>query len=188
MNCLCFIFKEVNMLKLFFCLMFMFSFFSLRAQHRMGKGEKISSFSLTDQTGNSVTFQDLKGELFVFDFWATWCAPCLKSIPAMQEVEKEFQDHEEIVFLYVNTLEFQGRDIEFIDKFLKNKGLELFYYLDRENGEEMALSKSLDLRTLPSKLIVSKNGEVLYRDFGYSGSPEEFVSHMRKLIFQFLSN
>lgn len=183
-----FFFKEGDkVLRIFFCLMFMLSFISLRAQQKIEKGEKISPFTLMDRSGKIVSFQDFEGELFVLDFWATWCAPCIKSIPAMQRVEKEFQEYPEVVFLYVNTLEFQSRDTDFIDKFLKNKGLELFYYLDKGNGEELSLSKSLDMRTLPSKLILSKNGEILYRDFGYSGSPDELVSHMQELIFQFLS-
>lgn len=187
MRCFFFFIEKGKGHKIFLCLIFMFSIISLRAQQSMGNAEKISPFSLTDRSGNFVSFQDFEGELFVLDFWATWCAPCIKSIPAMQQVEKEFQENPDVVFLYVNTLEFQNRDTDFIDKFLKDKGLEFVYYLDKGNGQVLPLSKSLDIRTLPSKLIVSKNGDILFRDFGYSGSAEELISHMQELIFQFLS-
>src|SRR3954468_5703604 len=42
------------------------------------KGEKIEKFE--------------DGKVYVLDFWATWCPPCIKSIPHLSELQKKFKD------------------------------------------------------------------------------------------------
>lgn len=168
---------------LFFIVIFLASHVeTLQAQQIDWVGKEIPYFLVNDQEGNTVELEDLEGEIFVLDFWATWCAPCIKSIPAMQEVEAEFKGNSDVKFLYINTLEFGKRDQQFIDKFLKDKGLNITYLLDRGNSTAPALSKSLGITTLPSKMIVSKSGNILYQDNGFSGSQNDFILEMKSVI------
>lgn len=177
----------INSKKYRFILFFIVSFLALhvetlQAQQVDWLGKEIPYFLVNNQDGDSIELDDLEGEIFVLDFWATWCAPCIKSIPAMQEVEAEFKGNSDVKFLYINTLEFGKRDQQFIGKFLKDKGLNIPYLLDRENPSAPALSKSLGITTLPSKMIVSKSGKILYQDNGFSGSQNDFVLKMKSVI------
>ena len=53
----------------------------------------VTNFRLKNLDNRTVSFNSLKGEKFtVIDFWATWCKPCVKSIPKLVEISEEFED------------------------------------------------------------------------------------------------
>lgn len=59
-------------------------------------------FTLTDQYGNTHTLSDYKGKVVFLNFWATWCPPCQKEMPHIEELYKEYgQNEEEVIFLGV---------------------------------------------------------------------------------------
>ena len=63
----------------------MISIFVLGAM--MAPAQTIRDFSLTDTQNETYTFSQLKGEhLTIIDFWASWCKPCLKAMPVMEEM------------------------------------------------------------------------------------------------------
>src|SRR6056297_1740927 len=55
--------------------------------------QTIYNFKLKNLDNRTVSYQDLKGEnLTIIDFWATWCKPCLQSIPKLVKMSHEFED------------------------------------------------------------------------------------------------
>jgi thiol-disulfide isomerase/thioredoxin len=55
-----------------------------------GAGTVAPSFSLARLDGKAVTSQSLKGKVVLIDLWASWCAPCVKSMPAIAELQKSY--------------------------------------------------------------------------------------------------
>src|SRR5262249_40852868 len=51
-----------------------------------------ANFTLTDLHGKSWTLRDLRGKVTLVNFWATWCPPCRKEMPDMEELFQEFKD------------------------------------------------------------------------------------------------
>ena len=49
-------------------------------------GARVPGFALKSLDGATVTNNTLEGEIVVLNFWATWCAPCVKEIPDLKEV------------------------------------------------------------------------------------------------------
>jgi len=47
-----------------------------------------------DLSGEKVTFNEFKGEITVINFWATWCAACLKEMPELQKISQDFADNQ----------------------------------------------------------------------------------------------
>ena len=111
---------------LFIILKLSFGFNSnLIAQSEFKLNEQVPNFEFIDLEGEIIKKTDLTGKILIIDFWATWCAPCLKSFPALIESEKEFLENEDVKFLFVNTLEAKGRSGDFIKGFLKKKGFSM---------------------------------------------------------------
>jgi thiol-disulfide isomerase/thioredoxin len=96
------------------------------------KAIKVPNFSLTDLEGNVHTDESTKGKYLVVNFWATWCPPCLKEIPAFVEFYEKNSDRVEIL-----GLDYEQADkkaiIEFTDTFMVNYPIILF---DDKNGRQ----------------------------------------------------
>src|SRR5260370_42604829 len=52
--------------------------------------EPLAQFSLPKLDGQTLRSQDLKDNIVVLDFWATWCETCVSEIPAFRKLEKEY--------------------------------------------------------------------------------------------------
>ncbi|WP_029176173.1 TlpA family protein disulfide reductase [Streptococcus suis] len=66
-------------------------------------------FSLKDKDGNDVNLADYKGKKIYINVWATWCGPCQREIPELEEVYQEYKDKEDYVFLSITS----PKDAEF---------------------------------------------------------------------------
>ena len=66
-------------------------------------GEKVPEmapdFSLESLDGETVTLSELRDNVVVIDFWATWCSPCLRSFPSLHAVVDRHQDRGVILLL-----------------------------------------------------------------------------------------
>ncbi len=69
-------------------------------------GDKVNDFAvgtvLNDKT-QAVHFRQLQGELTVLDFFGTWCAPCIKAIPHLEELQKQFAGKLSVVLVSTET-------------------------------------------------------------------------------------
>jgi peroxiredoxin len=52
-------------------------------------GEKATDFTLKSLDGANVSLSDYKGKVVLVNFWATWCAPCLKEMPKLDELQAD---------------------------------------------------------------------------------------------------
>jgi uncharacterized protein (TIGR03435 family) len=97
-----------------------------------------------------ISWDKLRGKVVVLEFWATWCGPCLKAIPHMNSLVKEFQD-KPVVFLSVTA---ENEDI--VRLFLKTRPIAASVALD----DYEVLNKAFHVQGIPHVVIVSREGRI----------------------------
>ena len=129
-------------------------------------GQSIFNNTFVDIDGNEVQLSEMKGEkLTVLDFWATWCKPCIKSIPKLIQLSEEFKDSG-VNFIGVNV--DSPRNSSKVKPFSYSLGITYPVILDNEQ----VLMSDLLINSLPTLIIVNSEGEVIYTHVGYSNNDE----------------
>lgn len=119
-------------------------------------GMNAPSFELADKDGNIVTLDDFKGKVIFLDFWATWCKPCTRLLPAHKKLQSQFKG-DNVVFLYVSLDKNANNWRRYINKGLF-PGTHLF------STEEM--SKKYNVETLPYSLLIDTEGKIVWHHTG----------------------
>ena len=57
-------------------------------------GNERAEFAMQDLDGNTHNIKEWDGKIIVLNFWATWCPPCMKEIPALIEIQEDFADQD----------------------------------------------------------------------------------------------
>lgn len=78
------------------------------------KGQPAPAFSLTDlRTGEPVTSDQLKGQPYVLNFWASWCSPCKQEHPVVEWAARTYGDRVRFFgVVFEDTPENARRDLE----------------------------------------------------------------------------
>lgn len=112
-------------------------------------------FTLQSLDGISYTLSDLHGQWVLVNFWATWCAPCLEEMPALQEIHDDFDN---VIVLGINQRE-NPREIQpFVEELSINFPI-LINPPDR-------LLLDYAVVGLPQSILVNPDGIIVWRQFG----------------------
>lgn len=126
-------------------------------QYALRTGENAPSCSLTDSSGNAFTLENFKGKLVYIDVWATWCKPCLESVPYWNRLVDRYKNNN-IVFITVSTdeLKDKGKWKRFLDKH-NFKGLHFI----SAGGTESEFVKKFLVLSYPTNILIDKEGHII---------------------------
>lgn len=118
--------------------------------------EESSTVVFTTAGGAELSLADFKGKTVLLNFWATWCAPCRKEMPALNEAQKVLGG-DDFKVVAVAT----GRnDLGAINAFFTEYGVDsLDVYLDPSS----ALARDMGIFGLPITIILDTNGKEIAR-------------------------
>jgi len=120
---------------------------------------------------------DVPDVLYVVNFWATWCTPCLKELPEFLALQRELEGNPHVRFLAVNTEDLDRLTLE---TFIQKHGLTgLEVYTDPERAKE-----GLGVEAIPVTMLI-RNRQLLARYEGYSRT---FVSRLRAKIQEYVAS
>ncbi len=87
-------------------------------------GEAAPDFAIKD-SDRSVALHDLKGEVVVLNFWATWCPPCVEEMPSLVAMQRQLKDKGvQVLAVSIDV------DQKAYEKFLKDHGVDLLTVRD----------------------------------------------------------
>lgn len=112
-------------------------------------------FNYENYKGGKTSLDDLKGKFVYIDVWATWCQPCVKEIPALIDLEKEFRG-KNINFVSIST--DQKKDYDKWKAMVKEKGMEgiQLYF-----GDDMDFMQSYNITSIPRFILIDPNGNIV---------------------------
>ena len=113
------------------------------------------SFQLGD--GQTKKLSDYKGKTVVLSFWASWCAPCRKELPALAELAAK---RPEVTFFAVNV----DKERKLAAHFLQ----ELKLLLPVAYDPDSSVMARFDVVSMPTMFMIDKNGTVKFRKAGFS--------------------
>lgn len=147
--------------------------------------EQAPGFTLTDVNGKQVSLQDLRGKIVVLDFWATWCAPCKASFPAMQMAVNKYKADPNVKFLFIHTWE-RGTETPTKDAadYIKGKKYTFDVLMDLKDAQtkENKVVSSYKVNGIPAKFVIDAQGNIRFKLTGFDGSDEAAVDELSMMI------
>jgi len=138
-----------------------------------------TDFSLKNIENHVQSFLDLKGKKgTVIDFWATYCQPCLQSLPELKKLHEEFES-EGIAFVGINV--DGSRNLSKVKPFIRSFQINYPVLLDI-NFEVM---EQMNVTVIPTLIIMDSNDKIVFRYEGYKPGDEAMI---RSQIQKFLEN
>ena len=124
-----------------------------------------------------------KGKVYVVEFWATWCGPCIKNIPHLTELSKA---HKDVTFIGMASSERPAKDakednrLEVVKKFVKDQGDKMTYAVAYDADRKMSETwmKPAGQNGIPCAFIVNGEGKIAF--IGHPATPE-FQAEVEKL-------
>jgi peroxiredoxin len=115
------------------------------------EGKIAPAFTLSGLDGNQVNSADFKGSVVVVDFWATWCGPCVASLPQLDEIYKSLKSSG----LKVYALD-QQEDKPTVQKWVTDNKLTIPALLDSDGK----VGQAYGAQAIPETVVIGKDGKI----------------------------
>jgi thiol-disulfide isomerase/thioredoxin len=133
-------------------------------------------FVLRSLSGANVRLSEHLGEVIIINFWATWCGPCRQEMPLLDELYGKYQ-RAGLTLLSINLDDDKDRAVEMA------KTLAVSYPVLLDERKEV--SRSYQVGSMPSTVLIDREGVVRYVSEGYKpGYEKRYTEQLRELLNQ----
>lgn len=133
-----------------------------------------SDFTVQDANGKQVKLSDFSGKPVVLNFWATWCPPCQRELPAFDKMNKVYGD--KVQFLMINV-DGSGADPLSIQESMTSAGFSFPLYFDLKGSAASAYRIS----SIPMSYFIDAEGNIVSDHLG-SMSAKQLENEINKLL------
>ena len=113
-----------------------------------------------------------RGKVLIINFWATWCAPCVKEFPGLMNLRKEFSE-DDLTIIGI-SMDYGMRPVE---NFVKVNNVNFPIFIDDES-----IGSMLEIKNIPRTLIYNRAGEKILDHLGFIS--EESFRHVVERLLQ----
>ena len=131
-------------------------------------------FALPARDGGEVRLSELRGQVVMINFWATWCGPCRQEMPLLEQIHARYEPLG-FTLLGVNV----EPDSQAAQAWLAKVPVTFPILFDREN----AVSASFGVEAMPSSVLIDREGRVRHVHRGYKpGDESVYADLVRGLV------
>lgn len=120
-------------------------------------------FTLTSFDERTLTLSQLRGQVVIINFWASWCPPCREEAAYLEQTWRKYQD-QGVVFIGVDWVDTQKEALAYMKEF------DLTYFNGPDLGTRIA--EAYRIKGVPETFFVAKNGELRGVHVGPLKTPE----------------
>lgn len=172
------------MKKIFFILSIFLSFLSCKKESQktatVGEFQQVNLVKMYTYEQLKLLLERKDDKTYIVNFWATWCAPCVKELPYFEKINKKYAIHNVEVLLV--SLDFPKQIDKKLIPFINKKKLQAKVVLLNDMNEDVwiqAIDKSWS-GAIPATLIYNKNDRKFYeQSFDYETLENELQTFLK---------
>ncbi len=131
-------------------------------------------FTLKSRSGENIKLSELRGQVVMLNFWASWCGPCRQEMPLLEQIYRRYQPLG-FTLLGINVDE----DPQAAEALLKEIPVSFPVLFDSRNQ----VSEEYGLVAMPSTLMVDRDGQMRFVHLGYQpGFEDDYERQIKALI------
>ncbi|WP_141593258.1 MULTISPECIES: TlpA disulfide reductase family protein [unclassified Myxococcus] len=119
-------------------------------------GTTAPAMEMARHGGGTMKLEDLKGQVVMLDFWATWCPPCREEMPALVKLAKEYEP-QGLVFVAASR-DDGDRAPKLVEAFMRNHLPELAPYVVYADDN---VARAFQVSALPTLYFLDRDGKVI---------------------------
>ncbi|WP_417195813.1 TlpA family protein disulfide reductase [Bizionia sp.] len=158
------------MLKNILFLLFLISGSScIFSQNNISTKQQAPPITITDWIANVPNDKNLNHKYIVLEFWATWCAPCLKNVPHLNDLQNIFRENKELYFVSITN-----EEVVKVKKLLERVHFESIVVSDIKSQTQIVYGDGKrGITRLPLTILIGKDGYIKW--IGTASQLNEFV-------------
>jgi len=142
----------------------------IKASTLIAEGEAVPEFSFTTTRGDPYSMKGLEGKVVLLNLFATWCATCMKEMPALQEqVWSRYKNRDDFMLVSIG----REQDMQKMKDFKAEKGYGFHFAPDTGR----VIYGKFAEKYIPRNVVVNQEGTIVYQGTGYD--EQEFRSMLQ---------
>ena len=155
-------------------LLALLSCLSLSAATGSGAPAAAPEFRLASRAGGEIALSELRGQVVMINFWASWCGPCRQEFPALDEMYRKYKP---MGFTMVGiNVESEKSDAE---RFLGMRPVSFPILFDPDNK----VSGNYGVSAMPTTVLVDRQGRLRWQHRAYKpGDEAKYIEQIRAML------
>ena len=145
------------------------------APHQQTTGVQTPQIALPDLEGQIWRSDSAQGKVVLINFWASWCAPCVKEVPALVEAQRQWGDHGlQVVGIALD----EGEPVR---AFARRMAINYPVLIAGMDGFDLSQSFGNEILSIPFSVVLDRAGQIRHRHLGIL-TPEQLRDWIPPLL------